>query len=42
MNEVMNGEKTQAQKVKDLCKNIIPYFEATYFNKYISDYKMAL
>ena len=42
MNEVMNGEKTQAQKVKDLCRNVIPYFECTYFNKYISDYKMSL
>jgi len=33
---------TRVQAVKDLCKNVIPYFETTFFNRYIDDYKNYL
>lgn len=30
---------TQERKIMDLCKQVIPYFEKTFFNRYIQDYK---
>lgn len=30
---------TQEKKVMDLCRNIIPYYERIFFNRYIQDYK---
>ena len=32
----------RVSSVKDLCKNVIPYFETTFFNRYIEDYKNYL
>jgi hypothetical protein len=33
---------TRVEGIKALCRNIIPYFEITFFNRYIQDYKNYL
>ena len=33
---------TRVESIKSLCKNVIPYFETTFFNRYIDDYKNYL
>lgn len=33
---------SKVEAVKDLCRNVIPYFEQTFFNRYIEDYKNYL
>lgn len=35
-------QDAHTQKVMDLCHNIIPYFESTFFSRYIEDYKIYL
>ena len=35
----MELKVTQEKKVMDLCRNIIPYYERIFFNRYIQDYK---
>ena len=32
----------KVESIKDLCNNVIPYFEKTFFNRYIDDYKSYL
>lgn len=34
--------KNKVEEIKALCTNIIPYFESTFFNRYIEDYKSYL
>ena len=39
---IQSPTDTHTQKVLDICANVVPYFESTFFSRYVNDYKLYL